>query len=64
MITCTFALWSFQVCRNYVDYMTIVQNFLQVAIPIDQFYGSHLRFIFKHRSSNDGKLYFVFKDEA
>ena len=27
---------------------------LQVAIPIDQFYGSHLRFMFKHRSSNEG----------
>ena len=37
--------------RCYID-----EDFnLQVAIPIDQFYGSHLRFIYKHRSSNDGE---------
>ena len=47
-----------------IEYITVLQNSLQVAIPIDQFYGSHLRFIFKHRSSNDGELHFAFKNEA
>jgi dedicator of cytokinesis protein 1 len=26
----------------------------QVCIPIDDFYGSHLKFTFKHKSSNEG----------
>ena len=30
---------------------------LQVAIPIDDFYGSHLKLMFKHRASAEGMCY-------
>ena len=40
------------------EYFTLVFSFaFQLVIPIEQFQGSHVRFLFKHRSANDGILF-------
>ena len=45
------------------EYFTLVSSFgFQLVIPIEQFQGSHVRFLFKHRSANDGILFiYLFK---
>ena len=41
-------------CAVACHWSVCTLSHFQVAIPIDDFYGSHLKFHFKHRSSIDG----------
>ena len=46
---------------TYISHLFLCFGF-QLVIPIEQFQGSHVRFLFKHRSANEGILFiYLFK---